>query len=117
MRSNTSITAPTSTTRPVSSSTSRAHAASSVSPSSTPPPGRFHAPFNGSCARLTNTTWPSTRTTAPTPTTGRSGYLRPAIRHPPSRIRHVLVSHHFDHEPFPALAVLLHVEDLLARSP
>src|SRR5713101_2906920 len=116
MRSKTSIIAPTSTTRPVSSSTSRAHAVSSVSPSSTPPPGRFHSPFNGSWSRLTSTTRPSTSTTAPTPTTGRSGYPRSAIRHPPCGIRHLLGPHDLDDDAFPALAVELGVEDLLPWS-
>ena len=36
--------------------TSRASAASSVSPSSTAPPGRLHSPLDGSCARLTRRT-------------------------------------------------------------
>ena len=64
---------PTSTSSPVSSRTSRATACSSVSPSSTPPPGRLHCPFSGSCARLISRTRSASRTTAPTPTTGRGG--------------------------------------------
>src|SRR5262245_10460803 len=142
MRSKTSITLPTETTSPVSSSTSRAQACSSVSPSSTAPPGRFHAPFNGSCARLTSTIPPSWSTTAPTPTTGRSGYDRVrsvANRQPQSTIGNPIGNrqsnrqsgipqsvnlqsaicslqsdaHHLDDYTLAALAVELGVEHLL----
>ena len=50
--------------------------ASSVSPSSSVPPGRLHWPASGSNRRLMRTTRPSWTITAPTPTTGRSGYAR-----------------------------------------
>src|SRR5262245_2748087 len=111
IRSNTSITGPTVTTSPVSSNTSRAHAASSVSPSSTPPPGRFHCPLSGSCARFTRTMRPSRRTTAPTPRIGLSGYFRP----PSSTLQPPSGPHHLDDHALLALAVELRVEHLLPR--
>src|SRR6266576_902143 len=80
IRSRTSMTGPTSTSSPVSSSTSRATAARSVSPTSTAPPGRLHSPFSGSFARRTRSTRSSLTMTAPTPTIGRSGYIRIRLR-------------------------------------
>src|SRR4029079_15831367 len=112
MRSNTSITGPTETISPVSSSTSRAQASSSVSPSSTPPPGRFHSPISGSCARLTRTIRSSIRTTAPKPITGRSGYAREVNAPPP---RSGSRAHDFDDDALLAAAVELGVEHLLPR--
>src|SRR2546428_2638917 len=73
MRSSTSTIGPTSTWRPVSSCTSRATATSSVSPISTAPPGRLHSPLSGWFPRRTSSTRLPSTTTAPTPTTGRSG--------------------------------------------
>src|SRR5438105_9137173 len=84
MRSNTSITGPTATDKPVSSSISRVSAASSVSPTSTMPPGRLQCPLSGSYFRLTSTIFPSSTITAPTPTIGRSGYWRVSFKLPPS---------------------------------
>src|SRR5687768_1619319 len=105
MRSNTSITGPTSMSSPVSSSISRATEASSVSPSSTPPPGRLQRPASGSYFRLTISTRPSWTITAPTPTNGRSGYLRLSVT--------ALVPHHLDDNARLPPAVELGVEHLL----
>src|SRR5574339_417957 len=116
IRSRTSTTAPTSTRSPVSSAASRAVAACSVSPTSTIPPGRLHSPASGSKRRRISTTphdpgtagqssrtcraTSSTKITAPTPRTGRSGYSR-------------LLTHDLDDNALAAAAVELRVEHLL----
>src|SRR5215510_2654538 len=104
MRSNTSMTGPTSTRSPVSSSISRASAASNVSPISTIPPGRLHWPLSGSYFRLISTTLPSSTITAPTPTIGRSGYCRVPFT--------LLFTHHLHDDALSALAIELGVEHL-----
>src|SRR6187402_2103939 len=65
---------PTTTSSVVSSLISRRMACCSDSPSSSSPPGSDHSPFRGSCARLMISARPPLTTTAPTPTTGCSGY-------------------------------------------
>ena len=62
------------TTTPVSSSVSRAAAASTVSPTSRVPPGGLQRPRLGSSFRLTSRTAPSRNTKALTAGIGRSGY-------------------------------------------
>src|SRR5690554_5465347 len=66
------ITSPSSTSRPVSSRTSRLPASVSVSPNSTLPPGTAHRPLPGSRPRFTSRTRPLATTATPTPGTGRS---------------------------------------------
>src|SRR5262245_61151062 len=127
MRSNTSMTGPTSTCSPVSSSISRASAVSSVSPVSTVPPGRLHWPLSGSCFRLISTTLPSSTITAPTPTMGRSGYCRVSFTLLSSRFsvrvhfqcsvrRNALLAHHLHDDALSPLAIELGVEHLLPRT-
>ncbi len=67
------------TLTPVSSSTSRAAASATVSPSSWAPPGRLQWPWRGGRPRRTSSTRSPCQTTTPTPTTGRSGYSRPPL--------------------------------------
>src|SRR5690349_12483760 len=113
MRSNTSMTGPTSTSRPVSSRISRATPACSVSPSPSVPPGMPQCPASGSNRRRISTTHPSCRITPPTPTIGRSGYSRlmiGAALAAPSPLAHDL--HHDTLLPLP---VELGVEHLLPR--
>src|SRR6266545_5381273 len=122
MRSNTSMTGPTTTTRPVSSTISRVSAVSSASPTSTVPPGRLQCPFNGSYRRRISTTFPASTITAPTPTIGRSGYSRRSFTLPPSRfsvrvpllrsVRASLFAHHLDDNALAALPVELRIEHL-----
>src|SRR3989338_4501465 len=64
------------TARPHSSATSRTTASRVVSPTWTRPPGRLHFPAAGACPRRTSSTRSPSRTTAPTPTRGLSGYSR-----------------------------------------
>src|SRR5436190_3414100 len=106
MRSRTVTTPPTSTSSPVSSRTSRAVAASSVSPVSTAPPGMLHSPLSGARPRRTSSTRSPSRMTAPTPTIGRGGYSRS------SAISHLL-AHDLDDDALLPAAVELGVEDLL----
>src|SRR5688572_11370111 len=73
MCSPTQITSPISTSRPVSSATSRTAASLTLSPRSTFPPGTAQSPFDGSWPRWTRRMRPSSSTrTTPTPTSGRS---------------------------------------------
>src|SRR5467141_334422 len=66
---------------PVSSRSSRATPCSSVSPSSSMPPGMDHSPRKGSLPRRIKRTRPRSMITPPIPTTGLSGYsLEEAIR-------------------------------------
>src|SRR5438105_10331306 len=74
IRSNVSIMSSTFTSNPVSSFTSRAVPSASVSPNSNVPPGMDHCPINGSLPRRISSARPSSTTTPPTPTIGRSGY-------------------------------------------
>src|SRR5882672_4252191 len=110
MLSSTSTTGPTSTSRQVSSRTSRISAACSASPVSTAPPGRLHSPLSGSCPRCTSSTRSPSRITAPTATMGRAGYFRKSTN---PQILKSSDSHDLHHNPLLALAVELRVEDLL----
>src|SRR5690606_28874130 len=85
-------TSPTSTSRPVSSLTSRRPASARVSPSSTFPPGTAHRPMPGSRPRLTRRRRPSETTATPTPGTGRSAWSRVTA----SPLRRVVVVVHDD---------------------
>src|ERR1700733_6634745 len=67
-----------STSRPVSSSTSRRIPSASFSPVSTMPPGMDQKPFSGSLPRSTSKILPSSKINAPTPRNGREGYRRSA---------------------------------------
>src|SRR6266849_4487853 len=62
--------------RPVSSRASRIVASRSVSPHSSTPPGSDHSPRSGGWPRRINRTRLSRTMTAPTPTSGLSGYSR-----------------------------------------
>src|SRR5437870_5439120 len=75
-RSTTPATPRRRTAIPHSSSTSRRAAAAVVSPRSTRPPGMLHLPAAGFRPRRTRRTRSPSRTTAPTPTRGWSGYSR-----------------------------------------
>src|ERR1041384_2460142 len=108
IRSNTSMTGPTSTASPVSSSNSRVSAASSVSPISTIPPGRLQCPLSGSYLRRTRRTLPSSTITPPTPTMGRSGYSLGPFNS--------LIPHHLHDDALTPLSVELRVKHLLPRS-
>src|SRR5260370_595452 len=75
-RSTTPATPRSRTAIPHSSSTSRRAASAVVSPRSTRPPGMLHWPAAGLRPRRTRRTRSPSRTTAPTPTRGGSGYSR-----------------------------------------
>src|SRR2546426_4684330 len=75
-RSTTPATPRSRTAIPHSSSTSRRAASAVVSPRSTRPPGMLHLPAAGLRPRRTRRTRSPSRTTAPTPTRGWSGYSR-----------------------------------------
>lgn len=76
MRSKTSITSRTRTSRLVSSCSSRATPCCRDSPISRVPPGMDHCPRKGSLPRRISSARPSSMTTPPIPTTGLSGYSR-----------------------------------------
>src|SRR6266446_9989975 len=108
-RSTTPATPRSRTAIPHSSSTSRRAASAVVSPRSTRPPGMLHWPAAGLRPRRTRRTRSPSRTTAPTPTRGWSGYSREVGDEPAALIPlggPVLVAH----EPVDELL-------LLAREP
>src|SRR2546430_15762246 len=73
MKSATATTSRGRTSTVVSSRVSRTTACSTVSPTSTAPPGILHRPWDGGSLRRTRRTWDPRNTIAPTAGTGRGG--------------------------------------------